>query len=327
MAAFARPRGEPCRTTRLRFREAVAGVLSRRGAARHLFRPAAALGPLVAALLLAPAAAAEMREVRLEGDRYYLIDLPARRQGAPLILMLHGGGGNPGQIARNSGLSAAALPRGYAVIYPAGSGRSRLLTWNAGRCCAYAARQGVDDVAFLDAVIDDAVRRFGLDGGSAFLTGMSNGAMMAERYAALRPGRVRAVAGVAGTMDLSTPIRGPVPFLHIHGTADASVPYGGGLGEGVARVRFEPVPDLIAAWRRANRALGPAERRIVDPEPDGMHAAVDDWRDAAGRVMVRLVTIEGGGHVWPGGRRAARSGGPRDISANEEVLRFFDAHR
>ncbi|MCU0910001.1 MAG: hypothetical protein MUE98_01235 [Rhodobacteraceae bacterium] len=297
------------------------GLLLRRP--RRLW-PVAAL--VLAGLILAVGARAETREVSLPDGRFYRIDLPAQAAGAPMILALHGGGGNPGQTARNSGLTAPALAQGYAVVFPAGTGR-RLLTWNAGRCCGPAARGGVDDVAYLDAVIDDAVRRFGLDGSRVFLTGMSNGSMMAERYAAERPDRVRAVAGVAGTMDLSVPIRGAVPLLHIHGSEDRSVPYAGGMGEGVARVPFDAVGDLVTAWRRATGATGAPERSVIPPPPGGLRVVTEDWRDARGQVMVRLVTIEGGGHVWPGGRRSQRGGEPPSISANDEVLRFFGAWR
>lgn len=285
------------------------------------------LGLIVVWLVLAAAfaARAETRTVQMPDGRDYRIDLPGSARGAPAILALHGGGGNPDQTARNSGLVAPALARGYAVIFPAGSGRTKLLTWNAGHCCAYAAKKRVDDPAYLDAVIKDAVERFGLNGDRVYLTGMSNGSMMAERYAALRPGRVRAVAGVAGTMDLSTPIGGAVPFLHIHGTADTSVPYDGGVGDGLTRTSFASVAAVVQAWRRANRAIGEGTETVVDTVADGRRAVVTDWANRQGEIMVRLITMEGGGHEWPGGKRSGREG-PRDISANNEVLRWFDAH-
>lgn len=68
------------------------------------------------------------------GDRYYVIELPAQAANAPMILALHGGGGNPDQFARNTGVSKPALAQGHAVIYPAGSalGRVGFLTWNGG---------------------------------------------------------------------------------------------------------------------------------------------------------------------------------------------------
>ena len=86
---------------------------------------------LLIALLLAVPAGAET--VRL-GDRWYEIALPADPRGAPLILALHGGGGDPDQFARASGLARAASRAGFAVAFPAGSGRrgERLLTWMTG---------------------------------------------------------------------------------------------------------------------------------------------------------------------------------------------------
>ncbi|MFN3973587.1 MAG: hypothetical protein ACK4L4_20020, partial [Gemmobacter sp.] len=104
------------------------------------------------ALCLALPAMAET--IRL-GDRWYEIVLPRAPKGAPQILALHGGGGDPDQFAAASGLGAAATAAGYAVAFPAGSGRrgDRLLTWNGGYCCGYAQRTRVDDIGFLKAVI------------------------------------------------------------------------------------------------------------------------------------------------------------------------------
>ena len=272
---------------------------------------------------------ASVQTVEMPGGRSYRIDLPPAPKGAPIILGLHGGGGNPDQFARNTGLSEPALAQGYAVIYPAGSGRGRLamLAWNAGYCCGRAASKNIDDLAFLGAVIADAAQRFGLDATRVYLTGMSNGSMLAERYAALNPTRVKAVAGISGTMDLSAPVTGPVPLLHIHGTADTHVPYSGGKGSaGLTATVFSPVDGVIASFLKADGALtGPGVQAIIDPADDGMRVIEHEWRDAAGRPMVRLLAVEGGGHVWPGGQRS-ETGGTLDINANTEVLRFFADH-
>lgn len=278
---------------------------------------------LVLLLALAtPPAAAET--VRL-GDRSYRIDLPANPQGAPVIIGLHGGGGSADQFARSSGLSRPANRQGYAVIYPEGTGRAA--TWNGGYCCGSAQRNRVDDMAFLDAVIADATRRFGLNPERLYLTGMSNGAIMAETYAARHPGRVRAVAGVAGTMDTGRiRVKGPVPLLHIHGTADAMVPYAGGLGDSsLTRTNFASVASVEAAFLAPFPMLARTEH-VIDPAADGMRVIERNYADGQGRVQVRIQTIEGGGHAWPGSRRAARQGATQDISATTEVLRFFADH-
>jgi len=255
-------------------------------------------------------------QVSMPGGRSYRIDLPADPQGAPILLALHGGGGSPDQFARNSGLSGPAIRAGYAVIYPQGSGRAGLYTWNGGYCCGHAARRELDDLAFLDAVVTDAASRFDLDAGRLYLTGMSNGAILAEAYAATRPTRVKAVAGVAGTLDLARfPPRGPVPLLHIHGLADRRVPYlGGPSGDGLTDTDFTPVPDVIAAFVATN-GPGLASQAVTT-------GAVQEttWRRNA-RPWLRLIAITDGGHDWPGGRRA----GPGALNANHAILTFFAA--
>lgn len=274
------------------------------------------------ALLLVLAAPASAETLRL-ADRSYRIDLPSEPVGAPVILALHGGGGGADQFARNSGLSGPATAKGYAVIYPQGTGRAA--TWNGGYCCGAAQRQGVDDVAFLDAVIRDAVARFGLNPARIYLTGMSNGAIMAETYAAQRPRAVRAVAGVAGTMDTDRfRPTGPVPLLHIHGTDDDRVPYAGGKGKSL-RTAFASVASVEAAFLSPFEMLARTER-VIDPVPDGMRVLERNHSDGNGVTQVRILTVEGGGHAWPGSRRAGRQGGTSDISANAEILRFFAEH-
>lgn len=283
---------------------------------------------VLALVLAALPAAAET--VRL-GDRFYVIDLPATPQGAPLILALHGGGGGPGQFASSSGLGPVAVAEGYAVIFAAGSGRraeDRLLTWNGGYCCGYAARRGVDDEAYLAAVIRDAVARYGLDGDRVYLTGMSNGAIMAETFAARNPGMVRAVAGVAGTMDTArVTVQGRVPALIIHGTADRNVPYQGGDGpEGPSRTVFASVASVVQAFLAPWGGGLVATGRRIDRHDDGTAVIVTDY-GRGGTVVLRLMTVEGGDHHWPGGRKARlTTGKTQEIDANTEILRFFALH-
>lgn len=281
------------------------------------------------AMFLALPAAATQR-VEIDG-RFYLVDLPARPQGAALIVALHGGGGDPAQFAASSGLGQAATAAGYAVVFPAGSSRrgaERLLTWNGGYCCGFAARRGVADEAFLKAVIADAQRRFGLDGARVFVTGMSNGSILAETFAAQNPGAVRALAGVSGSMDAArVRVAGPVPVLLIHGTADRMVPYGGGQGSRSAtRTDFASVASVLAAFLAAQPGvLAQTERRLEMGAGDATAVRVTDWT-AGGKARLRLITIEGGAHVWPGAARLS-AGKTQGISATAEILRFFDQYR
>ena len=281
---------------------------------------------LLFTLCLAVPANAET--VRL-GDRFYDIALPAKPDGAPLILALHGGGGDPDQFATASGLARVATRAGFAVALPAGSGRrgDRLLTWNGGYCCGSAARQGVDDEGFLKLVISDAASRFGVDGTGVYLTGMSNGSILSETFAARNPGMVRAVAGVSGTMDTRrTRVGGQVPALIIHGTADTMVPYEGGKGDtSLTRTDFASVASVVQAflspWGKTTTTT-----RDIDRRDDGTSVTITDHQKG-GAVVLRLITVEGGAHHWPGGRKARLSEGKtQEIDANTEILRFFALH-
>ena len=92
-------------------------------------------------------------------SRSYLVHVPPQAASAtlPVVVSLHGGGGNAEQHRRSTGMDAAADRDGYIAVYPNGSGRlrERLLTWNAGHCCGYAQAEGVDDVGFIVLVVPE----------------------------------------------------------------------------------------------------------------------------------------------------------------------------
>ena len=263
-------------------------------------------------------------EVRVDlGSRFYLIDLPDRPSGA-VILALHAAARSAEDMRATTRLSPRALAKGYAVIYPQATGGAKRAAWNGLYCCGDAQTNNVNDIGFLDKVIADAVARFGLSRDRVYLTGMSNGAVMAETYALRRAGSIKAVAGVAGTVDLSrTPARA-VPLLHIHGTLDRMVPYYGGCGAKHLKTPFTPVGDEIAAMVAAFGGLSASSRKIGQGK-DGMLVVEENYTNTAGVVKVRLLTVIGGQHVWPEpGRRGF--GNTREISATNEILRFFDDH-
>jgi polyhydroxybutyrate depolymerase len=272
----------------------------------------------------ASAYAKDLKRVTLSDGRYYLIAVPDGVANPPLIIALHGGGGNPAQFESDSGLTKRALANGFAIAYPAGSGRTRLLTWNGIYCCAYAQEKQIDDVAFLDRVVSDAAKNYWIDAKRIFVTGMSNGSIMAETYGALRPRVVRAIGGVAGTMDIhDVRIRGAVPLLHIHGTDDSHVAYNGGYGpDSFVKVDFVAVEKLLDVFRKA---AGPGlsySESVIDPADDGMTTDRLVWSRNGVDYIVHL-RVNGGGHNWPGGPRGERKGATRDFDAAEEVIRFF----
>ena len=202
--------------------------------------------------------------------RQYIVYVPAsvpRGRPAPMLLGLHGGGGNMDYQANNYGLKAKADQAGFVAVFPNGFSRfpnGILATWNAGTCCGRAAGNTVDDVGFLKEVIERVSRQLPIDRGRIYATGMSNGAMMSYRLACELPTLIRAIAPVAGTDNTTacTPSR-PVPVILFHARDDNHVSFNGGAGkDALAKVDFTSVPATVSKWVAINRA-SPTPKRIL----------------------------------------------------------------
>lgn len=277
-------------------------------------------------------------------ERGYLVRVPeAARSGRalPVVVALHGGGGNARAFKASSGLDPVADREGFLALYPFGYGsrRDRFLTWNAGACCGAAHADDAGDVGFVLAVLDDLSGRTPADASRVFATGHSNGAMMAYRLAVDAGHRFAAIAPVSGAMNLG-PVPGPgpsVPILHIHSLDDPRAPYDGGLGPPFpltnARVHHEPVLEGIRFWVERNAcpaspSVGPTRHGAPDSE-DAEHTVTRlEWEPCATGAPVVHLRLTGAGHGWPGHRFGPvreRIVGPDTeiVDAAEEAWRFF----
>jgi polyhydroxybutyrate depolymerase len=276
-------------------------------------------------------------------NRAYLVHVPPRAtaiRALPLVLALHGGGGEAEGFGGYAGLDRVADREGFLVVYPYGTGvlPRRLLTWNAGECCGYAMNQGVDDVGFLVAVLDDLARRTSLDLARVYATGHSNGAMMAYRLASERPDRVAAVVPVAGAMSAEAPAAGAaVAVLHIHSVDDPRALYDGGVGPPFpgtdVRSAHRPVETSLDRWRQRNGCSGQPRRAetragsVGTPE-EGQTATLLVWDGCTSGRPVWHWRLTGVGHGWPGSvlgglREGVVGPGTNLVDAAEEAWRFF----
>lgn len=251
---------------------------------------------------------------------------------APVVLALHGATMNGAVMAWFTGLDRKADEAGFLAVYPNGTGRWQSFYWNAGSCCGPAVQQAVDDVAFLDALLDDLAGAYTVDPRRVFATGLSNGAMMAYRLASELSGRIAAIAPVAGTMATETcsPKR-PVSVLHFHGTEDEYVPFTGGLGRrSISHAPHRSVEHTIRAWVRANGCRENAETEVVpDQAKDGTTVTIKTYGGAGDGSEVVLVAIKGGGHTWPGRQPGTEVLGraTKNVSANDLIWAFFQKHQ
>lgn len=171
------------------------------------------------------------------GDRTYRLYKPSSLPSgnAPVLLALHGAYGNAKFIEDNLELNKYADKYGFIIAYPNGTEGITFLMkgkrfWNSGNCCGVANRRNVDDVLFLERVINDLVKHHNVDSKRVYLTGHSNGSMMSYRFVCEKPDMVAAMVGMAGplTMNRCRNAQG-VKILHIHGARDEFVPSSGGL--------------------------------------------------------------------------------------------------
>ena len=204
--------------------------------------------------------------ITVEGEqRRYLLYVPPGHGDVglwPTVLCFHGGAGNPEQIVRYCGLNETADRHGFLVVYPEGSGRvENVLTWNAGNCCGFAERSDVDDVAFVEQLLDDLGKRCAVDEKRVFATGISNGAMISYRVASELSDRIAAIAPIAGPMGTETcSPESPVSVIHFHGTEDQFAPMAGGGERGVFRrqILFPWNRRSMPGWRRTSAVRLPS---------------------------------------------------------------------
>ena len=268
------------------------------------------------------------------GDRTrtYLLYVPRTYDAThpvPLVIVLHGGGGNAKNAQRMTGFSEMAERRGFIVVYPNGTGHmeDRFLTWNAGNCCGYASENGIDDVGFIRALIEKLESEYRIDLKAVYATGISNGAMLAYRLGCQLSDMIAAIAPVAGAMNLDEcmPIQ-PVSVIAFHGTADRYVRYQGGWPAAYFD-RYErkdrPVSYAMDIWSKRDAC------EAVPQDMEKGRVRIKSWSFCVEGTGVSLYTIVGGGHAWPGSKAENMWGDSPDvggISATEIIWDFFDRH-
>lgn len=249
--------------------------------------------------------------------RTYRVFVPPtldRSRPAPLVLVLHGGANTAQDAVKITGFDKQASVGEFIVAYPEGTRTE----WNAGSCCGSAPQRNPDDVGFLTQMLDRLQRDYAVDPERVFVTGASNGAMMAYRFACERADRVRAVASVAGAVRAAAcePSR-PVSVLEIHGTADPLLPYEGGIPDAVEAASALPYPSTPAMVQRWAEIDG-----CPPPQPPKVTGAVTTelWQGCANDTAVSLITVQGGGHIWFTPGLGPANGA---VDATSTIWRFF----
>jgi polyhydroxybutyrate depolymerase len=256
----------------------------------------------------------------------------------PLIVVLHGGlGDDDDTVALSFGkLNALAGEDDFMVVYPMGVGGH----WNDGRNVQryVAQRERVNDVGFLSKLVGDVIQKRNIDPEAVFVVGVSDGAMMAHRFACERGQLLRGFVAVIGAMPYNVARRRSrctqelLSALMINGTEDPIVPWDGGTVkyEDQDLGRVLPVERTFSFWMRHNACEDVTVSMLPDFVPtDGTRVERRKAEGCADAIKVELLVVQGAGHTWPSGWQYLPEAqvGPisRDIDAAVAAWRFFQS--
>jgi polyhydroxybutyrate depolymerase len=252
---------------------------------------------------------------------------------AAVVLAFNGGGSDGRGMERFTGFSRLADREGFTVVYPDAVDGN----WVDGREGLHTAahREGVDDIAFIAALLDELARRRPIDPKRIFATGISNGGIFSHYVAARLADRIAAIAPMAGGLADPfyrefAPAR-PVSVFIIQGTDDPLMPFAGG-GVAFRRGQIIPTGEAVRLWREADQTRAvPVSGDLPDGDPkDGCRVRWSSWRGGRLDSEVLLYVEEGAGHTWPGGSqylpKAVIGRVCRHFDGTQAIWDFFKTH-
>jgi polyhydroxybutyrate depolymerase len=280
-------------------------------------------------------------------SRSVLIFVPSAVSSArslPLVIDLHGSGGNGEEQARSSQLGSLGEKLGFFVANPSGGvffpAAPDRHYWNipgVPLAVGPTPADAPDDVQFIDELIGQIAAKACIDPRRIYVTGMSGGARMTSLLACRLSTRIAAVAPVAGLRaglpspsnpsepdpGTCTPARA-MPIVTFHGTGDATNPFNGG---GTPYWAYS-IPTALERWSKLDHCRGtPSEERV------SAHVTLLRYEHCSQGAAIWLYKTdapgaEGGGHSWPGSIRSltADNRPSTEINASELMWKFFQAH-
>jgi polyhydroxybutyrate depolymerase len=232
----------------------------------------------------------------------------SKQKKYPLVIILHGGGGNPLQIARHSQFQSLADKYGFIVAFPRGLNKH----WNDGRKVKAHLEQDrkVSDVKFIRQAVKQISAKYNIDSKRIFAAGISNGGFMCQRLAVEASDIFAAVTSITASLPErwknTLPVN-KISVMLINGTADPLVPYHGGevtlkfplLMRTLKRGKILSTDKTIAYWLKVNDLKAHpviTDLKNINPD-DGCHAVRYDWRDKSRKSRVTLIKVINGGHT------------------------------
>ncbi len=164
-----------------------------------------------------------------------------------------------------------------------------------------------DDVHFISVLIDKITSSYNINPDKIYVSGTSNGGLMALRLAVESPEKIAAVAAIAAAMpdqsECGAPSM-PVSILFMNGTADAHLPYTGGTVGDPPSADHGSVfstEQSVNIWTTLDQTdTTPVIGNFPDLDiNDGGTVTKYSYLNGTGGTEVILYKINGGGHSAP----------------------------
>ena len=209
---------------------------------------------------------------------------------------------------------------GFLIVCPQGTEDDQHNThWNVGQ-----GHSTVDDVHFIDVLIDSLKSQFNIDNNRLYSAGFSNGGMFSLKLGCELSHRIAAVASVGGPFlipqDTLCHPQHPIPVMYIHGTTDGVVPYNG-------NATYKSALSTVEFWSTFNAT------QTIDTFPvpninttDNCTAVLYTWSGGTNGAAVQHYKVITGGHAWPGSTTASFGYINQDFNASEKIWQFFNQY-
>jgi polyhydroxybutyrate depolymerase len=261
--------------------------------------------------------------------RTYYLYIPKSyhpNQPIPLVLVFHGDAGSGRSISDVTRFNNLADQKGFIVVYPNAIDKEWSLRGDF--------TEKVDDVLFVNALIDHLKQQINIDSHKIYATGFSRGGILTQALACKLSDKIAAFASVAGSLPVqlkpNCQPQTPISMMIVNGTNDQDVRYEG--DDHSKRGALVSISDMVSFWRSHNQCISsdgsPPLPSINSNKSSKVKAAY--YSNCSGNSEVLQLAVINGGHFWPGGASTDANlnkfNAQLGLNASQTIWEFFQCH-
>ncbi|TYP94019.1 polyhydroxybutyrate depolymerase [Fodinibius salinus] len=265
------------------------------------------------------------QSIKVDGNvREYILHIPHNQEELstlPIVFVLHGGRGSPEAMEQITNFHTQKSSTEFITVYPASTGKF----WNDGRANADST---INDIKFIESLVDTLKTQYSIDKNGVFATGLSNGGTMSVRLGC-ESSNIKAISAVASTAVKNVidncSLDTPKPFMLIQGTSDPITNFNGVQKEKRKIVSHNYAIDKFLSLNNCSSKF--TDKAIPDTSNDKTSTVIKRYEDCQTKSKVISVVVKNGGHTWPGSvkyrSRFLVGNISQDFNASEIIWDFF----